>query len=295
VIIRRILPGIAALLMLSAGAQAAATRVVYFGTEKTYAGKNDLGEACTVIQNAYYKLCYPAGLEEDGRLIDGYLKNSVTAMVQEFPDQDPENLLKKGINCTVYVYSAENGKVSDANALTVNGEEDGKYIATLYFLAPSKHSPGAADAIGRLKDKKYFSYLVGHEYSGIILDRITRGKSEGWTTYQAPAWFNQGYQQYLGLKYSPIADETFGAYLAKLKRRPRRVHAFSYGVAVKDKDEDGAVLLMFMNEVFGPQKVQAVLTSDRPTFYEALEELIGTKEVFMQAWEKWLKAQPVKP
>ena len=141
---------------LAACAQAAATRVLYFGTEKTYAGKNDLGEPCTFIKNDYYKLCYPPDLEEDGRLIDGYLKNSVTAMAEEFPDQAPENLLKKGINCTVYVYAAENDKAADDHAQTIIGEENGKYSATLYFLAPSKHSPGAADGMGRLKDKKFF-------------------------------------------------------------------------------------------------------------------------------------------
>jgi hypothetical protein len=102
-----------------------------------------------------------------------------------------------------------------------------------------------------------------------------------------------GYEEYLGLTLSSPRNRTavLGKYLALHKADPDRV-AFDFGVSVKDDYLDGAVLLLFMHETFGKERVHAVLTSEERGFGKAMTSALGVSlEEFQKRWNGWLKAK----
>ena len=78
-----------------------------------------------------------------------------------------------------------------------------------------------------------FAKLVMHEYSTVLLDRITRAKKAGWSFFSGPSWFVQGYEEYLGLMLSSPRNRTavLGKYLARHKGGPGRID-FAFGIGV---------------------------------------------------------------
>ena len=266
-------------------------KTIDFGQESIYASTNPIGERCKVIANDYYKLCYPEELQDDGELAHKDLQQAIANMIKEFGEIDAKVLLKENIDCTVYIYAKPNKNASEAMALINSGVESGKYIANLHFLALSKHSPTAQDSAGRIKDKDYFLYLITHEYSTIILERLTERKRKGWTLFTAPSWFVQGYEQYLGLKYSKIGKETLAVYLKRVKSNPGLIYMDSYGLHIQKVYEGGALVLAFMNEAYGQEKVHSLLTSDKPTFFSAMESTIDKGDDFAKKWSNWLQSQ----
>jgi hypothetical protein len=56
------------------------------------------------------------------------------------------------------------------------------------------------------------------------------------------------------------------------------------------------MLLLFMNESFGEEKVQSILTSTEPTFGKAVVTSLGVNLVeFAKRWHTWLtgRVQPL--
>ena len=148
---------------------------------------------------------------------------------------------------------------------------------------------------GEPMDNAYFFKTVVHEYSSIVLEQITRSKRKGWTICKAPSWFVQGYQEYLALTLSSDHSRTVTVSLYKdlCTRDPTRVHLCGppdkLMLTVKNDYVDGAVLLMFMHEEFGRDRVHALLKSDSKTFCQALATELGLDYAgLFRRWQKWL-------
>jgi hypothetical protein len=78
-------------------------------------------------------------------------------------------------------------------------------------------------------------------------------------------------------------------YLAMHKDDPDRID-FDFGVNVKDEYIDGALLLLFMHETFGKERVHAILSSEERRFGRAMVSALGVGlDEFENRWEKWLK------
>jgi len=58
--------------------------------------------------------------------------------------------------------------------------------------------------------------VLVHEYSTVLLDLVCRAKGSGWQFFEAPKWFVQGYEEYLGLT---CADAQAGKVRAILTSR----------------------------------------------------------------------------
>src|SRR5262249_13555685 len=145
------------------------------------------------------------------------------------------------------------------------------------------------NSIGEPAGDDYFAKVLVHEYATILLERITRAKPRGWPFYDAPSWFVQGYEEYLGLTHSTPRNRNvvLPKYIALQQRNPHRVR-IGFGIGVKDDYLDGAVLLHFMHEKFGADKVQAILTSEAATFEKAAGPALGvTLGEFGRLWEEW--------
>jgi hypothetical protein len=136
--------------------------------------------------------------------------------------------------------------------------------------------------------------VLVHEYGTILLEQITRARAKGWRFYDAPGWFVQGYEEYLGLTHSTPHNRkvVLPKYLALQKADPLRVR-IGFGIGVRNDYLDGAALLHFMHEAFGKEKVQAILTSEAPTFEAGAGPALGVSlEEFGRRWEEWRKRLP---
>jgi hypothetical protein len=133
--------------------------------------------------------------------------------------------------------------------------------AEIHLLALSAHRP-ATTAVGEPMDENYIFKNLVHEYSTILLEQMTLAKPTGWNFYGAPSWFVQGYEEYLGLTLSSehSRNVTFPKYRDLHRQDRNRVtRAFE----VKNPYLDGPVLVEFLHESYGKEKVQAFLMSDK--------------------------------
>jgi hypothetical protein len=246
-----------------------------------------------VIRTPFYRLHHDAGNEADARKAREVLDDLIKALGKEFAGQKVDDLLR-GIDCDIYLHAKPTDDISEGSASLESGVKDGKYVATIRLLTPSAFRPGFRSSIGEPGGDDYFAKVLVHEYATILLERATRAKDKGWRFYDAPGWFVQGYEEYLGLTLSTPhnRNDVLAKYLALQKGDPLRVR-IGFGVGVKDPYLDGAVLLHFMHEAFGKDKVQAILTSDAPTFEAAAGPALGvTLEEFRRRWEEWRAKLP---
>lgn len=202
-----------------------------------------------------------------------------------------------GFRCDLYLHPQPNESASESSAYCRSGTTDGTnatYFAEIHLLSPSAHRTAARTHIGELKDDVYFERLLVHEYAAPVLDRITRSKPRGWRFFDAPRWFIEGYEEYLALTCSN--DHSRSVTLKKYKQigaaDKRRVRN-DFGLSVRDNYLDGALIVAFMHDRFGKEKVQAALTADADSFGEALSKSLGVNlDSFFAAWTEWLAAAP---
>ena len=64
------------------------------------------------------------------------------------------------------------------------------------------------------------------------------------------------------------------------------------GLVVDDVYKDGALLVTYMHDTYGRDRVQAILTSDAATFAGALEKELGVDlGAFYRGWLEWARQQ----
>lgn len=144
--------------------------------------------------------------------------------------------------------------------------------------------------MGEPKDMDYLFRTVVHEYSTVILERLTRNKKQGWRFFSAANWFVQGYENYLGLMHSSehSRNVTLSKHVQCLLAAPERI-TFDFGITVQDPYTDGTILLTFMHEVYGKEKVQALLVSEQPTFGKAMRVVLADDlTTFADKFTKWM-------
>lgn len=238
----------------------------------------------------YYQLFYQPEYEKDAKTVKAHLDAGIASLKKEFADFPVDELLR--VNCAIFLHPKGTGKASESSASITSGVDDaGKYSAVIDLLTPSAYDPKHRSNVGEPADDGYIYKLVVHEYSTILLERITRAKKAGWRFFSAPGWFTNGYEEYLGLMLSSPRNRTevLKKYLAKHKDGASRI-GFDYGIQVEDDYIDGAVLLVFMHETFGKKKVQAILASEERRFGGAMASALGVGlEEFKKRWDEWLK------
>ena len=199
-----------------------------------------------------------------------------------------------GFKCDICLQPTATSMASESLATCNSGTKDGTnrtYYADIHLLTPSAHSEKARTRIGEPKDAVYFERLLVHEYAAPVLDRITRGKPEGWRFFQAPRWFIQGYEEYVALTCSnkQSRELTMAEYRKMVRSDPKRVRN-DFGLVVRDEYIDGAMLVAFIHEHYGKDKAQAILTSRAETFGEAITQALEVNlDTFFSAWREWLE------
>lgn len=217
------------------------------------------------------------------------------ALAAYFADAALEDAIR-GARVTVTVHAGENGLASTDRATIRSGTTDGTpatYFAEIHVLALSRHRPNAITASGEPKDELYMRRLITHELATAWLDLASRLKPHGWRFHAAPDWFVQGYEEYLGLTCSgdAVRSRSLARYTQVVLDDPARVDA-EFGLDVREPYITGAVLMRFMHERFGRERILAVLRSDRPTFGSAARHELGMDpHAFVAAWRAWLEGK----
>lgn len=155
---------------------------------------------------------------------------------------------------------------------------------TVHILAPSKYEEGARSAGGQDKrSNEYIVRLLGHEILSLYLETLSRERSKGWSYYSAPSWFTQGSQEYVAsLCLGKAASEKiFENYLRSVSIK------FEPEVSVSDPYSGGLVIMQFISENFGDDKILQIIKSEAVTFDEAFYGNLGSRESLSIAFAKW--------
>jgi hypothetical protein len=237
-----------------------------------------------------YQLFYKPEHEKDAKKVKGFLDEGIASLKKEFAGFPVADLLR--VNCRIYLHPKGTGKASESSVSITSGTDDqGNYFAVIDLLTPSAYDRKYRSNVNEPAGDDYIYKLVVHEYSTILLDRITRAKTTGWSFFTAPRWFTDGYEEYLGLMLSSPRNrkEVLAKYLAMHKSDPDRLD-LDFGVGVKDDYIDGALLLLFMHETFGKDRVHAILKSEERRFGRAMASALGVGlDEFKKRWDEWLK------
>ncbi len=243
------------------------------------------------IKTPYYFLHFSPKYKEDAEKASRFLNSGIESLKLEFAKFPVDELLK--VQCDIYLYPQKTESVNDGGAHISNGDNNGVYSAKVHILTPSLVDSSWRSKVGESASDDTFFRLIMHEYSTILLDRICRTKVKGLKFYRMPSWFSQGYEEYCALLLSSPSNKTGAVekYLASYRTNPERVN-FDFGVNIQNDYVDGAMLLLFMNETFGKQKVQSILTSTEPSFGKAVVKSLGVDIVeFGRGWDTWLSAR----
>ncbi|MCA9307280.1 MAG: hypothetical protein KDA16_12150 [Phycisphaerales bacterium] len=231
----------------------------------------------------------------DRELLDRALRTGAESLEVYFDDEGLNTILRS-LSIRVVIHAEPDELANEYTATTRSGFADdspASYHAEIHMLAPSAHPQGLTTSIGEPKDRAYYERLAVHELSTVPLELATRIKGDGWRLRSAPAWFVQGYEEYLGMTCAP-GD----AGAAALDRRTAMVVADphqvddSFGLDVRDPYATGVVVLRFMHERYGADRVRSILLSREPTFGRAVRASLGVDlDGFMRDWRAWLERQ----
>jgi hypothetical protein len=223
----------------------------------------------------------------DARQVSVWLEGAFAQLTAEFGSDAAEIAASIPV-LDVYLHTQPSDLAGPGRAtLVTRRDQDGKH-ATLHVLAPSQSPADARTMIGEAQDEAYYRRVLTHELSTLFLGVVMERKASGWNFGAAPTWFVQGYQEFLGLNCSTdhARDVTQVRYLEALALNPDRV---GLTVVVANDYLDGAVLVRFMHERFGKERVQDLLRSTAPTFDAALEHELGvTPELLVNEFRAWL-------
>ena len=195
------------------------------------------------------------------------------------------------LNCTeldIFVYESPNSDAGPGFATVRTTRSRGKVIAEFHVLAPSRHPISLGSNVGLPFDEAYFTKLVTHEVSTVVLELVATMDGAERSIYHAPSWFVQGYQEYLGLHLPGAkSSQILNAYYAHAKENPEHVQL---SLSVDDDYIDGAFVVEFLHSQFGSNAIRRILVSEKQDFWAALQDETGlTAASLVRAYELWLE------
>lgn len=226
----------------------------------------------------------------DGPRVERWTESAFRRLDAEFHRHRPEDLAEK-LQLSLYLYPAANDQVAPGRALLQTSWEGERLVARLHLLAPSVHPANARTAVDEPMDEVYFRRVLTHELATLYLPWLTdTGKSSGWRFFSAPAWFVQGYEEYLATQLSTTTARrrTYAEYRRRFLADPDR---YRDGLTVERPYREGVILVGLLHEWFHRQTVQALLLHPAPTFWEAVQAVLGLDEAALaRRTREWILA-----
>lgn len=250
--------------------------------------KTDEGYEWTKIETELYQVHYAKGLEEDAEKIHAFVYIAKEAMIKEFNEIDVLPILKDA-NVNIHLEPEPTENASENNWRIISGTDNptGEFRSDIYLLTPSARERTCCTETGHPYDDKYLLKGVIHEFSTVVIQSLNR--PSGWFLYDAPGWVHDGYEEYYGVIYSDSLDV-----LEIYKENARNNQSIRFAgnkIAIEDTENDGAVIIAFMYQMFGKQKMHNVLTSSEKTFEEAIEKELAPWDELEPMFKEWLDKQ----
>ncbi|MCC0566765.1 hypothetical protein [Brevibacillus borstelensis] len=251
---------------------------------KLETGKGDKDQT-EPIASEFYTIRYPKGYYTDASKMKEHLDKSFKYVFQEFGSYpNIKQLIKEPKPLEVVLYDRPNEN-ADIGLWSLEGMNDGSY--RLHLLAQSAHYRNCCTNTGKNFDDQYFLTTTIHEVMSIPLKRVIRQKSSGWNDiYRAPDWFVQGVQEYYGTHYGK--DDSIAVMIRNVKNDRSRIVISPSGVRVKGIYDDGAVLVTFLFDTYGKEKMHKLFMSKESTFERAFAAEIGSYSELARAFDNWI-------
>jgi hypothetical protein len=232
---------------------------------------------------------YTKDREQDARELAADADSSLDRMAADLTPLDSH--LMDDFDCTLIQLGApQAGLADDGESLTQSW--NGGRTFRVYVLARSSTSPSSRTLVGEPKDADYVYKNIADELSGVLLERVTRSKGKGWDLDRGPNWFRQGIEGYFGLMHSTphSRDVTLPKYIARVRAHSDEVN-FANGIHVENPYVGGLVLVTFLYDRYGADRVNALLMSPDATFDEAFSRIFGDLGSIQKKYEAWIRAR----
>lgn len=243
-------------------------------------------------ESDYFTVLYQPGFESDAAKIAQFHDIAVERLLAEFDTFDIDEMLRT-IDVKVHVEPRKGAFASEGSAGTRSGTRVGgvtsTFFAEIYYLAPSAHQRHCCTSLGEPFDDHYGLKVAIHEYAGIVMNIIGRMKSRGWRFQQAPNWYMQGYEEYLAVTLGSehTRTVTLEAYKARLRQDPGSIRLANGRFHVGNAYSDGVMIMLFLHEVFGKEKVHEFIRSPL-AFEDAFTAAFNSDGRLEEKWSEWL-------
>jgi hypothetical protein len=238
----------------------------------------------------YCELEYTAGTLADARVLAAIADRAATAVETELPFA---RAAFEGVACRIHQFGSPNALAGNGSSGSFR-EFDGKeYSVDMHFLALSKHSKTALTSAEQPMDADYLAKIVYAEFAALALDRGLRQKKAGFRLSDAPDWFRAGYPEYVAIARSSdrYRKVVLPRYVAAVRDDPSRIN-FAQNIEVKARWNEGAVLVHYLRETYGKQKLLDLLASEKESFASAFHATLGVEVTAIEpAFTAWLAKQ----
>ena len=255
----------------------------------TVASANAGSQLNRELVSKYCRIKYTSDKEQDAHQLADYADSSLASMARKLAPLDPT--LMDSFMCTIRQFATPQAGLADDATANAHTEDRGRLIE-VSILARSSFSPTSHTVVGESKDADFVFNLVANELSTVLFERITRDKGKGWYFHEAPQWFVQGIEGYFGLLYSAVHNReiTLPKYITAARVGLDEV-GFDNGIHVRNPYLGGVVLVAFLCDVYGENRVDALLLSTATTFDEAFAANFGDRESIEGKYRDWIASR----
>ncbi len=228
----------------------------------------------------------PRRLTDDGRWVERTIGAVRSKLDARFGPDVARSV--DAAHVTVYVHGSPNALASEGQATIITRQLDDGYLADVHLLALSAHRPEFRTKLGNKMGRRYMHKLIVHELSTVYLERMTLAKQRGWRLFDAPAWFYQGLEEYLALEVAPpknpdrswdqLREHTVACVGPEAEE----------SLPVCDPYIQGAMIIRFIVDTHGFEKIKRLLQNDSDTFEQALREVLHVNSA--QLGERWQRS-----
>ncbi|QOY37124.1 peptidase MA family metallohydrolase [Anaerobacillus isosaccharinicus] len=258
--------------------------VVTNGNEK----KSKPGKDWNSLETDYYVLHYPNVLRDDGEKMKEYLDLSIDAIMKEFSQfSEKLNQYFKKVELDVYVHNTPNQYASIGTWTILTWDN---FNAEIHLLGKEAHGPNTCCTnANRPFDNEYFLKTTIHEYFTLPIIYLVSEKKVGWNNATSvPNWFGEGLNDYYGDLYGSTSMETLKYHKKRILKNVNVISFSNEGIKVDEMYGDGMVLVAFLYETFGKEKLHQLLFSEEKTFDEAFRKVYGQYKDLEKPFRDWV-------
>lgn len=245
-----------------------------------------------VLEEYYFEFIPGTKYVDEIPELTNYAKKANESVFTEFGYLNGiQDIMKQNI-VKIFVKDKADHTASEGHwSIGWNTDNNGNTDWTVNVLAKGAHKSLCCTSLGGEFDDLYFKTTMIHELDTVVLNKlVSTKKNNGWNyLYDADEWFVQGFQEYLGYKYAE--NPLLLTHINKMKKNRKHIRFQTDRIEVRDVYSEGLVLVQFLHEVYGKEKVHRILLSPKETFRQAFLTEIGDIETVEIAFDSWLEKQ----